>query len=271
MKRTHPYSQISNIERFSFLANTASGSGNSPNMMAIDAKPVPEDTGRFGDVMMYYMDYFVPIGTIWAWYGDPSDLPEGWSLCDGSNGTPDLRGKFIAMPSMGIGGCDGYQNSNCFSIDKGQVKGAPAHMLDTYEMVNHTHPYRDIFYAEKDCSVDLTHTRNPKEGSADTDNDNKGCVMNPKPSTDPQYSGTQKPISLIPPTVGVYYIQKVTSYKDLEQKGITCPGAQQCSQDKSWYCCDDPVCHDGQRTCASNAGLLECACPLGYIPSGGRW
>jgi len=215
MKRIHPYSQTRIIEDFSFVVNT--GNDVHPELASVDARPVPEETNQFGNVMMYYMDYFVPVGTIWAWYGDSSNVPEGWVLCDGNNGTPDLRGKFIAMPSMGIGGCDG-NGSNCFSINKGDVKGSAAHMLNTYEMVNHTHSYRDIFYAENDCSVDLTHTRNPKEGSADTDNDNKGCVMNPKPSTDSQYSGTQKPISLIPPSVGVYYIQKVTSYKDLEQK-----------------------------------------------------
>lgn len=34
----------------------------------------------------------VPIGTILMWNG--TTIPEGWVLCDGSNGTPDLRGRF---------------------------------------------------------------------------------------------------------------------------------------------------------------------------------
>lgn len=34
----------------------------------------------------------VPIGTIIMWNG--SSIPDGWALCDGSNGTPDLRGRF---------------------------------------------------------------------------------------------------------------------------------------------------------------------------------
>ena len=211
MKRTHPYSQINSIEKFSFLASTASETGNSPNMVSVDAKPVPENIDHFGDVMMYYMDYFVPVGTIWAWYGDSSNIPEGWALCNGSNGTPDLRGKFIAMPSMGIGGCDGA-GANCFSINKGDVKGAAAYKLAPNQMVNHTHPYRDIFFAESNCSVDLTHTTDPKEGSSSTDHDNKGCIMKPQPQTGMQYAGDQQPISLIPPTVGVYYIQKVAPY-----------------------------------------------------------
>lgn len=34
-------------------------------------------------------------GTIVIYDGDISEIPSGWQLCDGTNGTPDLRGKFI--------------------------------------------------------------------------------------------------------------------------------------------------------------------------------
>lgn len=37
----------------------------------------------------------VPIGTITYFSGDFSKIPSGWHLCDGSNGTPDLRNVFI--------------------------------------------------------------------------------------------------------------------------------------------------------------------------------
>ena len=39
-----------------------------------------------------------PDGVIMSYYPpDPTNItaPQGWSLCDGSNGTPDLRGRFI--------------------------------------------------------------------------------------------------------------------------------------------------------------------------------
>ncbi|MFT4303465.1 MAG: hypothetical protein ACMXYG_02795 [Candidatus Woesearchaeota archaeon] len=36
-----------------------------------------------------------PPGTIVMWSGSIGDIPEGWALCDGTQGTPDLRGKFI--------------------------------------------------------------------------------------------------------------------------------------------------------------------------------
>jgi hypothetical protein len=37
----------------------------------------------------------VPVGAIMMWSGDVTKLPPGWALCDGNNGTPDLKGRFI--------------------------------------------------------------------------------------------------------------------------------------------------------------------------------
>jgi hypothetical protein len=37
----------------------------------------------------------IPTGMISLWYGSIGSVPTGWYLCDGTNGTPDLRDKFI--------------------------------------------------------------------------------------------------------------------------------------------------------------------------------
>lgn len=37
----------------------------------------------------------VPSGVIVMWSGTVATIPTGWRLCDGSNGTPDLRDRFI--------------------------------------------------------------------------------------------------------------------------------------------------------------------------------
>lgn len=39
--------------------------------------------------------YLVPQGGIIMWSGSIVSIPTGWALCDGTNGTPDLRNKFI--------------------------------------------------------------------------------------------------------------------------------------------------------------------------------
>lgn len=43
----------------------------------------------------------VPVGVIVMWSGALADVPEGWALCDGTNGTPDLRDRFILGANVG--------------------------------------------------------------------------------------------------------------------------------------------------------------------------
>lgn len=37
----------------------------------------------------------IPSGAILLWSGSIASIPSGWYLCDGSNGTPDLRNRFV--------------------------------------------------------------------------------------------------------------------------------------------------------------------------------
>ena len=69
----------------------------------------------------------VPTGTVISWYGNLSYLPDGWLLCDGSNGTPDLRNKFIT------GAGDNYL--------LGDTGGSDNVKLVANEMPNHFHTY----------------------------------------------------------------------------------------------------------------------------------
>lgn len=49
----------------------------------------------------------IPKGAILPWFGNIADIPNGWSLCDGSNGTPDLRDRYLkgsGLESLGITG-----------------------------------------------------------------------------------------------------------------------------------------------------------------------
>lgn len=40
-------------------------------------------------------EYPIPSGVIVMYHGSTSDIPEDWHLCDGSNGTPNLKDKFV--------------------------------------------------------------------------------------------------------------------------------------------------------------------------------
>ncbi len=49
----------------------------------------------FGSTPSLVLDDMVPIGGIINWSGAIVDIPERFQLCDGTNGTPDLRNKFV--------------------------------------------------------------------------------------------------------------------------------------------------------------------------------
>jgi len=61
--------------------------------------------------------------------GSITDIPEGWQLCDGTNGTDDLRGMFVA----------GYHPDNPDYNEIGKVGGAKEVTLTTEQMPSHTH------------------------------------------------------------------------------------------------------------------------------------
>ena len=66
-----------------------------------------------------------PSGGIIIWSGTANNIPSGWKLCDGTNGTPDLRSRFV------IGASSTYP--------KGSIGGEAAHKLTTSELPSHVH------------------------------------------------------------------------------------------------------------------------------------
>jgi len=64
----------------------------------------------------------VPVGTIVMWSGTLSSIPYGWALCDGNQGTPDLRSRFIMSVSE--------------NEDPGELGGAVEH---SHNSAHHIH------------------------------------------------------------------------------------------------------------------------------------
>lgn len=57
--------------------------------------PQGSNTKIISDGTRFYATQTVPRGVITMWGGLLADVPAGWLVCDGTNGTPDLRDKFI--------------------------------------------------------------------------------------------------------------------------------------------------------------------------------
>ena len=81
--------------------------------------------------------YKVPAGGIIMWSGSTGSIPSGWFLCNGSNGTPDLRNRFVvgAGGSYGVGATGG---ADSVTLSTSQIP-AHSHSGSTGSAGGHTH------------------------------------------------------------------------------------------------------------------------------------
>lgn len=55
-----------------------------------------------GSLIKQIANALVPAGSVQLWAGSVGSIPAGWHLCDGTSGTPDLRGWFVAGAGGGL-------------------------------------------------------------------------------------------------------------------------------------------------------------------------
>lgn len=94
----------------------------------------------------------IPQGVIVMWSGTIATIPGGWALCNGSNGTPDLRGRFVMGGSNAIvpGTTGGSETSSAAGSHTHTEAAAGAHnhggatashALTVDQIPAHTHSY----------------------------------------------------------------------------------------------------------------------------------
>ena len=94
-------------------------------MIAIVRVPAGASVVATGDVIDASVQVLraIPPGGIIEWSGAIVDIPTGWHLCDGTNGTPDLRDKFVVGAGSGYAvGATGGAATVTLTIDQ-----MPAH------------------------------------------------------------------------------------------------------------------------------------------------
>ena len=117
-------------------------------------------------------------GMIVAFSGANDAIPPGWGLCDGTQGTPDLRGRFIRMSTDGgssatnvsyekalAGAGRGDLLSRIHAHKINQTGGSDYQFMTTHEMPGHTH---SITVRNDDFNNRGGNHGNPGWGSADS-------------------------------------------------------------------------------------------------------
>lgn len=148
------------------------------------------------NVLKTSIDSTLPQGSIFAWYGTLSNLPLGFKLCDGTNGTPDLRDRFLVGAGQNYG--------------IGEIGGADEIVITEEEMPAHRHFGAGVFaWGGFDAG-------GPHNG-VDSAGWNKGfgfCMGDNPPFDGKEYkfttaeSGGDQPHENRPPYFAVYYIMR---------------------------------------------------------------
>ena len=143
----------------------------------------------------------IPSGTIVLYNGTVA--PDGWAICDGSNGTPDLRGVFIIGAGVSTDG-RGYNLG-----DKG---GNSEVMLTGQNIPKHTHKFMDYYNMEASHTgtnwVDMG-VNNIAGTNGGLDNDNRYALYQEHDTYEYPASGEQAAINIMPPYMALNYIMKL--------------------------------------------------------------
>lgn len=101
----------------------------------------------------------LPIGAIIVWSGSIPNIPFGFALCDGQQGRPDLRDKFV----LGAG--------NTYAV--GAIGGEKEHILTIAEMPAHHHTLSGAHIGQE-YSADRGSSRNSKDATNPNTTDTGG-------------------------------------------------------------------------------------------------
>jgi hypothetical protein len=117
------------------LSNSVTGTGS----MALSASPtftgapiaptasVTTDNTQIATTA--FVRDIIPTGIISLWYGAIVNIPTGWLICDGTNGTPDLRDRFVvgAGTTYAVAATGGSANATLVSHTHTATVTDPGH------------------------------------------------------------------------------------------------------------------------------------------------
>lgn len=107
-----------------------------------------------------YLQQVFPPGIIMLWAGSVGSIPSGWALCNGSNGTPDLRNRFVvgAGQTYAVGATGGAASVTSGAGGSHNHGGATSsHVLTVGQMPHHGHTVSDPTHGHSGGGRQLTY------------------------------------------------------------------------------------------------------------------
>lgn len=142
------------------------------------------------------VDTVMPLGAIILWSGTVATIPSGWALCDGSNGTPDLVGRFIYGANS--------NNQGDIGGNRDAIVPSHNHTFSGNVLPGHTHQVNDVAYASGKGTNGVD---NPW---AATTNKTTTSVSAGTPSGTISTVGVSVSNANLPPYMKLAYIQRIS-------------------------------------------------------------
>lgn len=114
--------------------------------------PISDNSSKL--VSTEWIHKLFPKGTILMFGGSVSDIPEGWAICDGTNGTPNLIGRFIKSETQS--GQTGGANEVTLTIDNlpSHTHTVQSGSITTSTNGGHSHTYTQPVMGQSDNAND---------------------------------------------------------------------------------------------------------------------
>ena len=178
----------------------------------------------------------IPVGGIIMWHGADNAVPTNWALCNGSNGTPDLRNQFVVGRGglYGAGSTGGEANTTLVEANlpshthsDGTLAasgGSHSHAFSGSGSNTHNHNIRST--GGDDHNDTQRHIQNGRNdgnfGFVDIDTDNATINFSISGNTDPSGSlslgvsgdtgstGSGQSLTNLPPYYAIAYIMRIS-------------------------------------------------------------
>ena len=157
----------------------------------------------------------VPVGGIIMWSGATNNIPSGWALCDGSNGTPNLQDKFLVGAGSGyaVGATGGSADAVVVQHNHGASSSSTSSSSSSVTDPGHVHTW-----SRQDAQNDVGYRPWPasnndcKETVVNTGSNTTGISVSTSTSTSTSTSINNEGVSgtnkILPPYYALAYIMK---------------------------------------------------------------